>query len=359
MNASENSGALSADCAQAGIDHSRNPALGSAARRRLLLAGGAVAVAPALVSTARAQTRELKVLSAFAPNLSYSREIIKVYVDGLQKASGGAITSRISGPEVVSFADQFQPAAAGAFDLLFTHGAYHSGTSGIGLSIDAIAADIPKRRSSGVFDFMDRHYNQLGLKLLAITSTGKKGYQFVSKQPIKGSPGLAGMKVRGTVSYHPMIKALGGSPVVMGGGEIYSALEKGVIDAAAWGLTGVADLKWNEVAKYVVQPTFGSSSFLVFMNLKAWNALSPDERKLFNDEATKLEVASGKRFEDLAAEERIELSKRGMQEATFAPADAGRLEELWAQGVWEVARAKSAAATDELRALAQTAGLSA
>ncbi len=328
-------------------------------RRRILLAGGAVVIAPFWTSSVRAQAREFKVLSSLPANIALSRELIRAYLDNLQAASGGAITSRLSGPEVVPFADQFQPAAAGAFDMLYTHGAYHSGTTAIGLAIDAVAPDPAKRRSSGVFDFIDRHYNALGLKLLAITATGSKGYQFVTKQPIKGPQGLQGLKVRGTVSYHPMIKALGGAPVVMGGGEIYSSLEKGVIDAAAWGLTGVADLKWDEVAKYLVRPSFGSASFLTFMNLKVWTGLSPAQQKVFNDEAVKLESASIKRFDELAVEEFALLKKRGMQESMFAPVDATRLEELWAQGVWEVARAKNGAQADEMRAIARKAGLTA
>lgn len=330
-----------------------------ASRRRVLLVGSAAAVAPFWLLTAQAQQREFKVLSALPANIALSRELIRVYLDNLQKSSGGAITSRLSGPEVVPFADQFQPAAAGAFDVLYTHGAYHSGTTAIGLAIDAIAPDAVKRRTSGVFDFIDRHYNALGLKLLAATSTGSKGFQFVCKQPIKGPQGLAGMKVRATVSYHPMVKALGGSPVVMGGGEVYSALEKGVIDAAAWGLTGVGDLKWYEVAKYLARPTFGSATFLTFMNLKVWAALPPAQQKLFADEGMKLESASVKRFDELATEEFAELKKRGMQETAFAPADATRLEELWAQGVWDVARAKNGAVADEMRSIAKKAGLTA
>jgi TRAP-type transport system periplasmic protein len=326
-------------------------------RRQFVLAGAAAALAPAWRGAAATEARELKALSAFAPNLAFSREIIRAYLDAVQKASGGAITSRLSGPEVVPFADQFQPAAAGAFDLLFTHPAYHSGTTAIGLAMDAVAPDAAKRRNAGVFDFVDKHYNGLGLKLIAITATGTKGFQFVTRQPVKGLQGLAGMKVRATVSYHPMIKALGGSPVVMGAGEVYSALEKGVIDAAAWGLTGVADFKWNEVAKYLARPTFGQASLLTFMNLKAWNALTDAQRKTMNEEAQKLELASVQRFDALAAEELVELKKRGMQETPFVPADASRLEQLWAQGVWEVARGKNGQAADDLRALALQAGL--
>lgn len=329
-------------------------------RRRVLLAGtGAVVGAAMWPLGALAQAREYKVLSALPGNIALSRELIQAYLANLQKASGGAITSKLNGPEVVPFADQFQPVAAGAFDMLYTHGAYHSGTTAIGLAIDAIAPDPAKRRSSGVFDFIDRHYNGLGLKLIAMTATGNKGFQFVTKQPIKGPQGLQGMKVRATVSYHPMVKTLGGAPVVMGGGEVYSALEKGVIDAAAWGLTGVADLKWYEVAKYVARPSFGSATFLTFMNLKLWGSLSPAQQKVFNDEAVKLESASIKRFDELAAEELVEIKKRGMQETNFAPSDASRLEELWSQGVWEVAHAKNGTTADDLRAVAKKAGLTA
>jgi TRAP-type transport system periplasmic protein len=334
----------------------------TSSRRNLLCSGASIAATASLpaalwLQPAQAQARELKAISGFAPNIAFTRDIIRVYLDNLQKSSNGQMTSRLSGPEVIPFTDQLQPVAAGALDLLFTHPAYHSGTTAIGLSMDAIAPDPAKRRSSGVFDYVDKHYNKLGLKVIAITPTGTKGFQFVTRQPVKPTQGLQGMKIRATVSYHPMIKALGGSPVVMGAGDVYSALEKGVIDAAAWGLTGVADFKWNEVAKYLARPTFGQASLFVMMNLKAWTALSPAQQKLMTDEALKLESYTVARFDQLAADELVELKKRGMQESDFGAADATRLEELWASGVWEVARAKNGAEADELRAIAQKASL--
>jgi TRAP-type C4-dicarboxylate transport system substrate-binding protein len=306
---------------------------------------------------AQAQTLQLKGLSGFTPNIPFSREIIRVYADNVSKASAGALTLNISGPEVVPVTAQFQPTVAGAFDLLFTHPAYHSGTTAIGLAMDAILPDAAQRRSSGVFDFVDHHYQKLGLKLIAVTPTGTKGFQFVLKNPIKGSPGLQAMKVRATVSYHPMIKALGGVPVVMGAGDVYSALERGVIDAAAWGTTGVADFKWNEVAKYLARPTFGQASLMVFMNLKTWNSLTPAQQKILSDEALKLETATMTKFDALAAEEYEKLKKLGMQETHFAQSDAARLEDLWAQGVWDVARAKSGAEADKMREIALKAKL--
>lgn len=323
--------------------------------RRQFVGAATLALVPGMASA----QRELRALNAFAPTFVFAREIAQVFFDNVRKASNGALGFKVGGPDVVPFSEQFQPTAAGAFDMLFTHPAYHSGTTAIGLAMDAVAADPVKRREGGVIDFVDQHYQKLGLKVLGVVPTGSKGFQYISKTPLKtSSPGLAGMKVRGTVSYHPMIKALGGAPVVMGGGEVYSALEKGVIDAAAWGLTGVLDFKWDEVAKYYARPAFGQASLYIFMNLAAWRGLGPADQKLLADEARKLELASVKRFDDLAATEQAEMKKRGMQETLFPPADAVRMEELFAQGVWEIARAKNGAEADAMRTLAVSRGLS-
>ena len=332
----------------------------SEARRRLLGAGALVTAGvalPGLHGAASAQTRSLKLLSGYAPNIPFSRDIINVYMDRVQKASGGQLGMRLSGPEVVPFTDQFQPVAAGAFDMLFTHAAYHSGTTAVGLAMDAVAPDPALRRSSGLLDFVDAHYRQFGLKVIAIAATGTQGYQYVSKQPIKGAQGLRGMKVRGTVSYHPMIRALGGSPVVLGAGDVSSALEKGVIDAAAWGSTGIVDFKWYEVAKYVMRPMFGSGNTFLLMNLKAWNALPKAHQEVLTAQAVQLETETIARFDQLIQEELVELKKRGMQETRFDAADVPQLEAWWADGLWELAKAKNGAVADQMRSLVKAAGL--
>lgn len=327
----------------------------TALNRRHLLGAAALSVLP----VAALAKRQLRALNAFPPNFVFSREIALPFFDALRNGGAGEFDFKVAGPEVVPFAEQFQPTAAGAFDLLFTHPAYHSGTTAIGLAMDAVAADPVRRREAGVIDFVDQHYQKLGLKVLGVVPTGSKGFQYITKAPLKAaSPALDGMKVRGTVSYHPMIKALGGSPVVMGGGEVYSALEKGVIDAAAWGLTGVLDFKWNEVAKYFARPGFGQASLYIFMNLATWRGLPADQQKLLADQASALELASVARFDALAAAEEVQMKKRGMQETRFPAADAARLEKLWAQGVWEIARAKNGQEADAMRELAVAKGLS-
>lgn len=323
--------------------------------RRAALAAAALAAnalaALCFQSPAEAQNREIRALSGFDSNFVFTREIAKPFMENVTKATGGALTFKFNGPETVPVFEQFQPTAAGAFELLFTHPAYHSGTTTVGLATDAIDYDPIKRRESGIWDFVDAHYQKSGLKLIAMTPTGSKGFQFVLKRPITATKSFEGMKIRGTVSYHPMIRAMGGAPVVMGGGEVYSALERGIIDGAAWGLTGVADFKWNEVAKYLARPVFGQVSLLIVMNKRAFDALPAAQQKALLDEGRKLELATVTRFDALAAAELKLLKEKGMQETAFSPDDAARLEKLWSDGVWEVATAKN----EDARALKKLA----
>ena len=86
----------------------------------------------------------------------------------LGKLSKGELSTSYSGPEVVPTIEQFQPVQSGIFDMLFTIGAYHLGTTAIGAAVDAIDSDPVKRRQHGIFDYVDRHYNKLGVKVIAI-----------------------------------------------------------------------------------------------------------------------------------------------------------------------------------------------
>ena len=321
----------------------------------------AVALALSLVLSlalpASPKAAELKMLSGFPLNFVLTEEIAKPFVATLAAESQGRLAIELAGPDAVPTFEQLEPVQAGVFEMLFTHPAYHSGTTGVGLAIDGIASDPTKRREAGVIDYLTKHYEALGVKLIAAPATGTKGFRYFLREPITGSPGLEGRKIRGTVSYHPMIRALGGSPVNMPGGEIYTSLQKGVVDGAAWSLTGAKDFKWYEVAGYYAEPVFGQVGVMIFMNLEAWNALPAADRALIEAAALELERNSISRFDALAAAELRALQDFGMKETLFAPEDAKRLETLWENGVWQVAIEKSGAEAEGLREIARKADL--
>lgn len=320
-----------------------------------MLAGAiAMAVTPAIV-----QAAELRAVNAFPQSFVFTREIAIPFADLVAEESKDALSVVFTGPDAVPPLEQFEPTQAGVFDMLFTHPAYHAGTTPVGLAIDAISADPDARRSAGIIDFIDSHYQQTqAMKLIAAPATGTVGFRYYLRDPIDGTPAFDGRNIRGTVSYHPMIEALGGAGVVMGGGDVYSSLQTGAIDGAAWGLTGALDFKWHEVAGYMAEPGFGQVGLMIFMNLDAWNALSAEEQGALERAAARLEADSIARFDVLAVDERAALLEHGMEVTEFSADEAAQLDTLWSSGVWQVAEGGAPEAVGALRALAQSSGLS-
>ena len=314
-------------------------------------------LACAALTAAPTAADELRMIGAFPEGFVFTEEIAVPFMDAVSEATGGEVTVALTGPDAVPPLEQMEPVQAGVFDLLFTHPAYHAGTTSLGLAIDAVGTDPAARREAGIVDLLDEHYQGLGLKLIAAPATGTQGFRYYLKEPIDGEPAFEGRIIRGTVSYHPMIEALGGTGVVMGGGEVYSALQTGVVDGAAWGTTGALDFKWNEVAGYIADPVFGQVGVMILANLDAWNALSEDERAAIKEAAATLEAESIARFDALAEEELAALREAGMRMTAFSQAEAARLDRLWSEGVWEVASGGAPEAVAEMRRMAEEAGL--
>ncbi len=310
------------------------------------------------MSAVSAEATDLRMLTSYNMNAAYTKNVAQRYIDMVGKASDGEIDIGLSGPDVVPPFEQLQPVAAGVFDLLYTHAAYHTDTTGVGAAMDAVSVDPAKTRSSGLWDLIDEHYNSLGLKLIAIPPLGSSGFQYVLKEPIDGTPGLKGRRVRGSPTYTNVTKGLGGVPVLMSSGEVYSALDRGVIDGAAWGLNGVKELGWQEVAGYFSKPTFGQTYTFILMNLDKFNALDPAEQTVLLEQGKALEETNAALLDKLAVEEWAALKQAGMQETQFAPEDAERLDSLVNEGIWALGVEKSPEVVNQMKEIAQKNGMS-
>jgi TRAP-type mannitol/chloroaromatic compound transport system substrate-binding protein len=104
----------------------------------------------------------------------------------------------------------------------------------------------------------------------------------VSRKPVKTLSDMKGLKVRSSGKIADMLMMAGASPVLVPGGEIYTALSTGVIEAAHWGAAaGALTMKLCEPAKYYVQPNLAfSATDLVMVSKKAWDELPPDVQKV-------------------------------------------------------------------------------
>ena len=304
-----------------------------------------------------ANAADIRMLSSWDKTNPAVGVLAEAFAKNVEAASKGSIKFIISGPETVPPFEQLQPVSTGVFQMLFTHGVYHYGTTGMGVSMDAVRGDMEARRKSGLMEALDTHYQKLGLKLVAVAISATRGYHMVLRAPVGPSGDLQGRKIRGTPSYHTVIAMLGGSAVVLPGGEVYSALEKGVVDGAAWPASGVLGMRWHEVAKYMLRPTFGLNHYMFLMNLNAWNRLTEDERKLLSAEGRKIEDIWFTEYDRMVNEEEATLIQRGMQITEMGPEQKAKVQAAWAQAQWDLAEKKSGKEAADLRARLKSQGL--
>ncbi len=103
-----------------------------------------------------------------------------------------------------------------------------------------------------------------------------------SNKEINTIEDLKGLKIRAAGTRGEVLQSMGASVVVLSGGEIVPAMERGVIDAMEYGNLHITyPLGFNDVTKYLYyHPTKSTSPFNFWaVNLDKWNELPDDLKK--------------------------------------------------------------------------------
>lgn len=318
----------------------------------------AVAAATGLAALQPVNAAELKILSSFNSTQKPTYAVLEQYIKNVEAIGGDTVTFRISGPEVVPIFEQLQPVSSGVFDALYTHPVFHAGEGGLALTVDAIDVDPIARRESGVWSYVDEFYQaKHGLKMVAMMSVSMYGYHLFTKEPLSETGDLSGRKVRGTPTYHGVIRALGAEPVVLPGSQIYSALQKGIVEGAGWPAAGMVSMKHYEVANYRLRPTFGAATQPVFINLEKWNSLTEEEKSVLLEAGKLTELQMPWIGNQIQAEEDAKLEELGVKVEQLSPAMAEKVQSAFISSIWELGTGCCGDAASELRAIALKAGL--
>lgn len=137
-------------------------------------------------------------------------------------------------------------------------------------------------------DYMEAVYestNEAGFRVLTWYNAGTRS--FYAKKAIHTPDDLKGLKMR--VQQSPasvnMANAFGAAASPMGFGEVYTAIQQGVIDGAENNELALTNNKHGEVAKYYSYNMHQMIPDMLIGNLKFLEGLSEEEYKIFRDAA--------------------------------------------------------------------------
>ncbi len=122
------------------------------------------------------------------------------------------------------------------------------------------------------------------------------------RKEIKNVADIKGLKMRIGGFGGKILERLGAVPQNIPGGEIYQSLEKGTIDAAEWiGPYDDQQLGFNKVAPFYYYPGWweGGPELDFFINQKAFDALSPENKAIVEAAASQAHVVMQARYDAL------------------------------------------------------------
>ena len=321
---------------------------------------GAILAMPVAASAADSVT--IKFLTAWDNRADQVPFIAHRYGKMVEKATNGRIKFKFSGPEVVKSRQQFQPTSRGVFDMNLSVAPYYVGTTGVLMGFFALHADTEDWRKKGYWKVGDEEMQRFNQKMIAHLVGGSSDniFHLMLKKPLeKGPTPLKGRKIRANGFYTPIVKPLGGSMVNLNGPDIYSALQKGVVEGAAWPVMGAINFKWYEVAGYMMRPRFGVSPYTVTMNMDRWKKFSKADQELLLKLGRELEQTSPAIFDKRTEEEIAQLKEKGVKETWLDKDVFAKLNAGFKKGVWNFAEGfnkKSKARVQAFRAMAQKNG---
>ncbi|MBO6560191.1 MAG: C4-dicarboxylate TRAP transporter substrate-binding protein [Nisaea sp.] len=107
----------------------------------------------------------------------------------------------------------------------------------------------------------------------------------LTQKPISGPADLKGVRMRtiGAPIWIETIRAMGAEPTPIAWGEVYSALQMGVIDAAEAQPTAIKGAKLYEVIKHVTKTGHIQLVTALVVSAEAWDQISPENQKIVRD----------------------------------------------------------------------------
>jgi TRAP-type C4-dicarboxylate transport system substrate-binding protein len=271
-----------------------------------------------------------------------------------KRLKGKVAVSYLGANEVVSPFEQFEALRNGVVDVILGASSYYTGQVPEALAVLYSRLPPSKLRETGYYDIMrDLHMKKGNVVYLAnVGGSPNSAFRFFTRDKID-APDFTNMKIRVTPVYTELVKALGGTPITMKPSEVYTALERKVVDGYGWSYGGITDFAWQEVTGYVVDEPFFSANTSILINRDAWDKMPADVQAELEAIGIELEKAAEKAMAAYNAKEDVLLRGAGMNFVKFTDEQSAMFQKTAYAEAWKAYDAKFPELGPKLKALSE------
>ncbi len=305
------------------------------------LVGFAAVAAMAGTVPANAAEMSLKLVSMLAKKTPIG-QTFDGFIARLNKELAGEF--RIDwrgGPEVVPQFKQPNAVRLGSVDATLTSPSYANGILNVSGSANYSNKQYAEIKATGYLDYMAELHATKGLVYVGELPVSQLRFHLFLRKPIRKLADFGNMKIRVFPAIAPAVKALGASPLVLPMTEIYTAMERGIVDGFATGVSGTARQYKGLLGGYI-EPGFYRATFHFLVNPRAWNKVPAATRAkvvafVRDTDPPTFEASWNKNLEAGYRD----LEATGVKAVRFSPAEETRYKKLVLEAAWAAVRKKA------------------
>jgi TRAP-type transport system periplasmic protein len=292
-----------------------------------------------------AATQTINCISAW-PKTAFETSNLLRYIEMVQKEADQKYPGELKiifkgGPEVIHTNEQVEGLRTGLVDLVLSAPSYYVSVMPEGDLLSLTEFKPWEEKASGLFDYLEElHNKKVNAHYLARPGTGVLFQLFLTK-PIKTVADLNGMKIRVSPTNVPFMKAVGAVPIQMPPADVYTAMERGVVDGYILPAHTIRDFGLVKPSKYLVFPGVYQPCHALLVNLDAWKKLPKHLQDLMTKQADEMTRFAFANIEKRIQEEYDSFKKEGMVFIELPPAEAEKYKKMAIDAMYDVISKKA------------------
>ena len=231
------------------------------------------------------EVREWKLVTAWPKNYPGLGTGANRFAERVTAMSGGRLTIKVHGAgELVPAMGVFDAVRDGSAEMGHSASYYWKGKHPATPFFTAVPFGLTAQELNSWVNFgggqelWDELYGEFGLKPLPCGNSGTQMAGWFRKE-INSLEDIKGLKIRAPGLAGEVMQRIGATPVQMPGGEVFTSMQTGALDAADW-VGPYNDLTFglHKVAKYYYYPGWQEPGAMLelMINKEKWDALPED-----------------------------------------------------------------------------------